>query len=120
MFNSTLQNIQKYIVKCPILYYNALINNHLITIYVFTKKNKSTMNRLQYLPSNPSTGFRIRQCMMVVLQMVATGFGNDVQLMVGQTLPEMFPCRNAGAMELVIRIVHLVGAEDGLQTSFVK
>ena len=55
---------------------------------------------------------------MVVLQVKAAAGGSDIE-MVGLSGPA-FARGDAGAMELVVGVVHLVDAEDGLQAVFVE
>ena len=45
---------------------------------------------------------------MVVDQIVAAGCSHGMQLVVGQLLPEVFARGAAGAVELIIRIIHLI------------
>ena len=74
----------------------------------------------QNLPSNPGTSFGIGQGVVVVELMVAAGLGHGVQLMVGQHLSEVFARSAAGAIELIVRVIHLIAAHYGLQATFVE
>ena len=51
--------------------------------------------------------------------MVATEFGDRMQLMV-LCLWECLARSDAGAVERIIRVVHLVSAEDSLQTTLIE
>ena len=73
----------------------------------------------KYLSGYPGTGFSIGKGVVVVLKMIATIFGDGVELMVGQ-LGKGASRSNAGAVERIIGIVHLVAAEDSFQTAFVE
>ena len=56
----------------------------------------------------------------MVLQVVATGSSNGLQLMIGQRLAELSAGCCQGIVETVIGIVHLIHLEHGLQTTFIK
>ena len=56
---------------------------------------------------------------MVTLQVVAAGGGDGVELVVGQ-MGKAAAGSDAGAVELVVGVVHLVATEDGLQATFVE
>ena len=57
--------------------------------------------------------------MMVVFEMITTEFRDGMQLVV-LCLWECFARSDAGAVERIIRVVHLVSAEDGLQTTLIE
>ena len=75
---------------------------------------------LQYLPSDPCAGFGICERVMVVDQIVAAGCSHGMKLVVGQQLSEVFARGAAGAIELIVRVIHLVAAHYGLQATFVE
>lgn len=62
----------------------------------------------------PCTSFCIGQGVVVVGQVVAAGLGHGVQLMVGQLEVEMLSSSAAGAVELVVGVIHSVAAHYGL------
>ena len=57
---------------------------------------------------------------MVKLQIVAAGGGDGLQLMVFKDMTETAARGGQGIVEAVVRIVHLIDPEDGLQATFVK
>ena len=65
-------------------------------------------------------GFRVCEGVVVVGHRAAAGLGDGVQLVVGQTVTEMTARSPAGTKELIVRIVHLIDAEHGLEAAFVK
>ena len=58
--------------------------------------------------------------MVMVLQIVATGSSNGLQLVIGQRLPELSAGSCQRIVETVVGIAHLIDFEYGLQTTFVK
>jgi len=58
--------------------------------------------------------------MVVIDQIEAAGRRNGVELMVGQLLPKMFARGTAGAIELIVGVIHLVAAHHGFQAAFVE
>jgi len=52
--------------------------------------------------------------------MIAAGLGDGVKLVVRKEFAEMTARGTAGAKELIIRIIHLVTAEHGLQAALVE
>lgn len=58
--------------------------------------------------------------MMVVFEMVATGFGDGVKLVVREEFAEVTARGSAGAKELIIRVIHLVASEHGLQAALIE
>ena len=56
---------------------------------------------------------------MVVGEVITAIFRYRIQPVIGQLWKSLAGC-HTGAVELVIRIVHLVTAENGLQTAFVE
>ena len=74
---------------------------------------------LQYLPRNPGTSFGIGKCMVMILQIVSAESRNGIQPMVG-CIGEDASGSHAGAVELIVGVVHTIEAEDGLQTRFVE
>ena len=57
---------------------------------------------------------------MVVFEVVATSFSNSVQLMIGEEFSEMTAGGPACAKELIIRVIHLVAAENSLEAALVE
>ena len=58
--------------------------------------------------------------MVMVLEVVAAGSGNGLQLVIGQRLPELSTRCCQGIVETVVRVVHLIHLEYGLQTAFIE
>lgn len=58
--------------------------------------------------------------MMVIFEMVATGLGDGVELVVREEFAEMTAGGSAGAKKLIIRVIHLVAAKHSLQATFVE
>ena len=56
--------------------------------------------------------------MMVVFQVISAAGGDDVEVVMS-SWPTLARCY-AGAMELIIGIIHLIDTEDGLQTTLVE
>ena len=56
----------------------------------------------------------------MVLEGVAAGGRHGVQLVIRQLLSEMAARGTAGAKELVIRIIHLIGLEHGLEATLIE
>ena len=56
----------------------------------------------------------------MVLEGVTTSGRHGMQLVVGQLLSEMAARGPAGAKELVIRIIHLIGLEHGLEATLIE
>lgn len=75
---------------------------------------------LQYFYRNSGTRLRVGQCMMVVFEMVATGLGDGVELVVREEFAEVTAGGSTSAKELIIRVIHLVAAEHGLQAALVE
>lgn len=67
-----------------------------------------------------STGLGIGQGMMVIGQVITTGCGNRLQLMVRQTAPEMLTGGRKCIIELILGIIHPVHFESLFQTSFIE
>ena len=65
-------------------------------------------------------GFRIGQGVVMALQVVSTGSGNGLQLVVGQRMPELPAGNGECVVETVVGIVHLIDPEHRLQASFVE
>ena len=66
------------------------------------------------------TGFAIGQGMMVIGQVITTGSGNRLQLMVRQTAAEMLTGSRKCIMELILGIIHPVHSENLFQTPFIE
>jgi len=79
----------------------------------------SKTDNLQDFPGDPGAGFCIGEGVMVVFEMITTEFRDGMQLMV-LCLWECLARSDAGAVERIIRIVHLVSAEDSLQTTLIE
>ena len=75
---------------------------------------------LQQPYRNLRTRFGIGEGVVVMLQMIAAGRSNGVQLVVGEVLPKMVAGGVTGAVELVVGIVHLINIEYRPQAAFVK
>lgn len=75
---------------------------------------------LQKMDGDMGTRFCVGQCMMMMLEVIATGCGDGLELMIGQMLAEMLARCGAGIVERVIRIVHLIDLMDGLEAAFVE
>ena len=58
--------------------------------------------------------------MMVVEEMITACLSYGVQLVVGQLLSKVFARGATGAVELVVRVIHLVAAHYGFEAAFVK
>ena len=66
------------------------------------------------------TCFGIGEGVVVMLQIEPTGMGHRVQLVVGQTFSKMSARSDAGAMKLIIGIIHLIQPKNGFQAAFIK
>ena len=67
---------------------------------------------------NGRTGFRICQCMVMASQVVsASGSGGGE--IIGFSRPSLARC-DAGAMELIVRVIHLIDTKNGFQAAFVE
>ena len=88
---------------------NKVRNSHVNNIFCF----------LQDFSGYPGTSLRIGKRMVVMLQMIATGLGDGLQLVVGQQ-GHQTTGGDARAMELIVGIVHLIAAEHSLQTVLVE
>jgi len=75
---------------------------------------------LQDCHGNPCTRLGIGEGVVMVLERVTAGGRHGVQLVIRQLLSEMAARGTAGAIELVIRIIHLVGLEHGLEASLIE
>ena len=58
--------------------------------------------------------------MMMVLEIVATGSCNGMELVIGQRVAELSAGCCKGVVKAVIRIVHLIDLEHSFQTSFIE
>ena len=77
-------------------------------------------NMLQQPHRNIGAGLGIGEGMVVMLQMIAAGCCYGVQLVVGQTFSKMSARGDAGAMKLIIGIIHLIQLKNRFQAAFVK
>ena len=75
---------------------------------------------LQQPYRNMGAGLGIGEGVVMVFEAVAAGSRNGMQLVVWQALPEMATRSAAGAKELVIRIIHLIGLKNGLEATLVE
>ena len=75
---------------------------------------------LQNHHGNPCAGLGIGEGVVMVLEGVTTGGRHGMQLVVGEEATEMAARGPAGAKELVIRIIHLIGLEHGLEAALVE
>ena len=71
------------------------------------------------LQCNVGARFGVGQSIVVLSQVKSAVGSNGVQLMVGQLL-ELALGGHAGAVELIVRIIHLVATKHGLQAALVK
>ena len=74
---------------------------------------------LQNLLCYPGASLCVGEGVVVMLQVVAAGGGNGVELVVGQ-MGEAATGGDASAVELVVGVVHLVATEDGFQATLVE
>ena len=85
--------------------------------------NKSVQNMhrllLKDLEGDVGAGFCICQGIVMMLQVVATEFCNCLELMVLRIRESFSGCYES-AEERIVRVIHLVAAEDGFQTGFIK
>ena len=105
--------------KVVMEFFTLLCISYLCLVYSITGVFCISLYLSQYLPGNPGTGFRIRQCMMMFLQPITTKFRNIVELMI-HGMGERTAGSLISAMKFVIGIVHLVATEDGFQTTLVE
>src|SRR5574344_1071823 len=57
---------------------------------------------------------------MMIGQIISTGFGHSLQLMVWQIIPEIIPRCFQRVVEDIIRVIHLICPECSLEASFVE
>ena len=87
--------------------------------YDFIKVSEFLLGRhLQYFSRYCRAGFGIGQSVMMVLQVISAACGYYVKRVA--PLGPAAARRYAGAVELVVGIVHLIDAEHGLLAAFVK
>ena len=58
--------------------------------------------------------------MMMVLEVVATGSCNGMELVIGQRMAELSAGGCKGIVKTVVWIVHLIDLEHSFQTSFIE
>lgn len=75
---------------------------------------------LQNHHGDPCAGLGIGEGVVMVFKGVAAGGRHGMQLVVGQLQPEMAARGPAGAKELVVRIIHLIGLEHGLEAALIE
>ena len=75
---------------------------------------------LQNHHGNPCAGLGIGEGVVMVFKGVAAGGRHGMQLVVGQLRSEMAARGPAGAKELVVRIIHLIGLEHGLEATLIE
>ena len=68
------------------------------------------------LQGDGGAGFGIGEGVVVAVEVVAAGCSHYVELMVTQAAAR----RCEGAVEFIVRIVHLISLEDGFQATFVE
>ena len=56
----------------------------------------------------------------MILEVVAAGSCNGMELVIGQRMAELSAGCCKGIVEVVVRIVHLIDPEHSLQTSFIE
>ncbi len=75
---------------------------------------------LQDCHGNPRAGLGVGEGVVMVGHRVAAGGRHGMQLVVRQ-LPSKMPPRGAtGAIKLVVRIIHLIGLEHGLEAALIE
>ena len=75
---------------------------------------------LQQPYRNMGAGLGIGEGVVMMFQIEAARFRHCVQLVVGQLFPEVPACGPAGTKELVVRIIHLIGLEHGLEATLIE
>ena len=82
--------------------------------------DETFVRELQYIQRDGGTGLSIGQRMVMMLQVVTTGSGHGVQLMIRQGTTELSAGGGKGVVEAIVGIVHLVHSEHSFQTAFIK
>ena len=75
---------------------------------------------LQDRHGNSRAGLGVGEGVVMVLEGIAAGGRHGMQLVIRQLLSEMAARGPAGAKELVIRIIHLIGLEHGLEATLIE
>ena len=75
---------------------------------------------LQQFHRDPCAGLGVGEGVVMVLEGVTARGRHGMQLVVGQLPSEMAARGATGAKELVIRIIHLVGLEHGLEATLIE
>ena len=65
-------------------------------------------------------GFGVGEGVVMILQVEAAGSGDRLKLVVGESAAEVAPGGSQRVEELVVRVIHLVDPEDGLEATFVE
>ena len=65
-------------------------------------------------------GFGVGEGVVMVLKIEAAGGGDSLKLVVGESAAEVAPRGGKSIEELVVRVIHLVDPEDGLEATFVE
>ena len=66
------------------------------------------------------TGFSIGQCVVMILEVIATGGSNGVELVIGQRMTKLSAGCGKGVVEVVVWIVLLIDFEHCFQTAFIE
>ncbi len=65
-------------------------------------------------------GFGVGEGVVMVLKVEAAGGRDSLKLVVGESAAEVAPGGGKSVEELVVRVIHLVDLEGGLETAFVE
>ncbi len=66
------------------------------------------------------TSLRIGKGMVMVCKVIAASGGDGLELVVRELLPKMSSRCRQRVIEFIVRIVHLINAEDLFETAFIK
>ena len=78
------------------------------------------LSSLQQLHCDFCAGLRVGEGVVVVRHRATAGLGHGVQLVVWQSSAEVAARSPTGTIELIIRIVHLIDTEHGLEAALIK
>ena len=65
-------------------------------------------------------GLGVGEGVVMILKVEAAGGGDRLELVVGESAAEVAPGGGQRVEELVVRVIHLVDPEDGLEATFVE
>ena len=91
-----------------------------VSIRDFLQNYNKFRMELQNLSSNPCAGFGIGKGVVMVEQIIAAGCCHGVELIVGKQLAEVLSRGPISAVELIVRVIHLVAAHHGLEATLVE